>query len=723
MCRLVFLFISALFSHACMAQVMCNAYAKQRASYSDVVFKFKSEKTKYYEDVKKESAKAIELLTACLKYHKKEMTEGEYYNCLYQMGAYLMNIGKYENARSFFDHCIVSKDKTNSITIYGSDRLLYVSALERKLDCDNFLRNKEQNLNFSERIEFFAKEGYLKSYLNEFVFRAEKKYSLDKRPYNSIELTLFSDRRYPVSSSRPQLDSLRTQFGFPVEVFNREWHWDQYEFYLPMKTRWASVVESMDSLIRQRRKENTDSSVLYDMLFDKDYFNYIFQQSIEVLNDTAFLLPSFKPPFLIIPSPAFLQGNPKIDYYPSASVRSHFSPLKSQIGGFFKTVDSIYNVRLCGSAYRNTQRLWSEIRQYQQILDEFHSFFKDEFMVSKPIEHIVPVLLAGGDLTDKGYKQFSSYADSIHFRPAYGRTGYFNAPDNSIMFWAASGTGTLQHEEAHVIMRTDFPAIPYWLNEGIASLFEQSSNYHIEGHQRIEPKPNWRGTWIKKFKEKFNRHISVYEIIESRDYSQKSVRTIYNAYARYFCYFLYQNGILGPIYRGLRDDTASMQSADRQLQLIERIAQKDRDILQRNWQAWLDSGHVLVQKRKVDDEDYEGIKEAKEDTIRAGNVLDSVSIENPRVKARDDQDDDEDDTDEVVTSNKNSDGYGKDRPFNSSVDQDTEKDSKQDEPKEKRRKLKVGKRSLREMEKSRIELVIGKYIKKIKRYPFRETRL
>ncbi len=51
-----------------------------------------------------------------------------------------------------------------------------------------------------------------------------------------------------------------------------------------------------------------------------------------------------------------------------------------------------------------------------------------------------------------------------------------------------TGTGTLVHELTHALIKPDFPQVPSWFNEGLASLFEQCTldNGDICGL------PNWR---------------------------------------------------------------------------------------------------------------------------------------------------------------------------------------------------------------------------------------
>lgn len=52
--------------------------------------------------------------------------------------------------------------------------------------------------------------------------------------------------------------------------------------------------------------------------------------------------------------------------------------------------------------------------------------------------------------------------------------GYTQRHERRIVFNAATGAGTLSHELAHVLALFDFPAMPEWFDEGLASLHEQA---------------------------------------------------------------------------------------------------------------------------------------------------------------------------------------------------------------------------------------------------------
>jgi hypothetical protein len=66
--------------------------------------------------------------------------------------------------------------------------------------------------------------------------------------------------------------------------------------------------------------------------------------------------------------------------------------------------------------------------------------------------------------------------------------GVFNPKDNLIMATVTAGYGTFLHELMHAMLHADFAAIPEWLDEGMASLYERSQWQT----NALIPLPNWR---------------------------------------------------------------------------------------------------------------------------------------------------------------------------------------------------------------------------------------
>ena len=72
--------------------------------------------------------------------------------------------------------------------------------------------------------------------------------------------------------------------------------------------------------------------------------------------------------------------------------------------------------------------------------------------------------------------------------------GYYSHTHKALIMNIATGGGTLVHEIVHPFVASNFPTCPAWLNEGLGSLYEQSSSR--DG--RIVGLTNWRLAGLQK---------------------------------------------------------------------------------------------------------------------------------------------------------------------------------------------------------------------------------
>jgi hypothetical protein len=112
-----------------------------------------------------------------------------------------------------------------------------------------------------------------------------------------------------------------------------------------------------------------------------------------------------------------------------------------------------------------------------------------------------------------------------------------------------TGTGTLVHEMTHALVSFDFPTVPDWFNEGLASLHEASQIRRDESG--LDGLTNWRLPGLQKaVREK--RLGSLYDLATETNFRGEQVGLNY-AQARYFCLFMQQRGVLTRFYRRFRE--------------------------------------------------------------------------------------------------------------------------------------------------------------------------
>ena len=155
----------------------------------------------------------------------------------------------------------------------------------------------------------------------------------------------------------------------------------------------------------------------------------------------------------------------------------------------------------------------------------------------------------------------------------------FCRADGVMLMNISTGGGTLVHELVHALIKPDFPDVPTWFNEGLASLYEQSN---FDG-DRIVGLKNWRLPALKQAIRAGNLR-PLEELINDPDFYGEHVGLNY-AQARYLLMYLQEKGELQKFYRDFRaaakDDPSGMET------LQKLIAPEPLKDFEREWQAWV----------------------------------------------------------------------------------------------------------------------------------------
>ncbi len=191
----------------------------------------------------------------------------------------------------------------------------------------------------------------------------------------------------------------------------------------------------------------------------------------------------------------------------------------------------------------------------------------------QPNEPIVILMFSN----EKVYRQ---HARRLDHRQNAAYYGYYLKSERRIVLDISTGYGTLAHELTHALAHFDFPQMPEWLDEGLASLHEQSE-FSDDG-LRLIGLPNWR-VFHLLYAIRRDQLQPLASLI-----SQKSVRdnqeSIDYAHARYFCLYLQQRQLLIPFYRKFRaradNDPTGLESLHILLN-VESLTQIDAEF--RRW--------------------------------------------------------------------------------------------------------------------------------------------
>ncbi len=162
--------------------------------------------------------------------------------------------------------------------------------------------------------------------------------------------------------------------------------------------------------------------------------------------------------------------------------------------------------------------------------------------------------------------------------------GYYVRPERRIMLNIATGNGTLAHELTHALAHFDFPTMPEWFDEGLASLHEESE-FSDDG-LRLIGRSNWRLHQLRHTLRR-NRLRPLGTMIAATGI-RPGHETVDYAHARYFCLFLQERQLLTHFYRKLRMRAADGVASDvvlRELFDVVSVAEIDKEF--RDWLAEL----------------------------------------------------------------------------------------------------------------------------------------
>ncbi len=165
------------------------------------------------------------------------------------------------------------------------------------------------------------------------------------------------------------------------------------------------------------------------------------------------------------------------------------------------------------------------------------------------------------------------------------RFGYYSAAHHALIMNISTGGGTLVHEIVHPFMRANFSECPPWFNEGLASLYEASSEK--DGH--IRGMINWRFKGLEQAI-KARKTIS-FERLMAMDETQfygRDLGTPYNqfyAQARYLCYYLQEEGLLVKFYR---EFVANAQTDPTGFATLKKVTgESDAVAFQKKWEKFI----------------------------------------------------------------------------------------------------------------------------------------
>ena len=181
----------------------------------------------------------------------------------------------------------------------------------------------------------------------------------------------------------------------------------------------------------------------------------------------------------------------------------------------------------------------------------------------------------------KNEKAFRKGAKEFFHDPPDTPFGYYSPDDNALVM-NVDGLGTLSHELVHPYMEANFPDVPAWFNEGLASLFEYPSER--KGH--IIGLVNWRLPGLKQ-EIKADTLPPLTTLLKTN--SDEFYNATWDAYAqaRYLVYYLQEHDKLHEFFTKFQADTDDKTGKT----ALESVLGEDLATFEPKWRKWVMTLH------------------------------------------------------------------------------------------------------------------------------------
>lgn len=178
------------------------------------------------------------------------------------------------------------------------------------------------------------------------------------------------------------------------------------------------------------------------------------------------------------------------------------------------------------------------------------------------------------------YEQFCTRKYSA---PCIAHFGFYEPGNRYMVMNIGLGLGTLTHEIVHPLVEADFPHAPTWINEGVASVFEQP----------LLPKPgeihggkNWRHPRLKKALTTTERDRARLDSLFTMSDTtfRGDAEDLHYAMARYVCQWLDERGKLWPFFQRWRDNIADDPTGEKSFQAVVGMTPTEAHAV---WSKWV----------------------------------------------------------------------------------------------------------------------------------------
>jgi hypothetical protein len=180
---------------------------------------------------------------------------------------------------------------------------------------------------------------------------------------------------------------------------------------------------------------------------------------------------------------------------------------------------------------------------------------------------------------------YEAFCTRKYNAPCIAHFGFYEPGDRYMVMNIGLGLGTLTHEIVHPLVEADFPRAPTWINEGIASVFEQPL---LPRPGEIHGGKNWRHPRLKaaltSTVEAERDRARLDRLFGMRDETFRGDgEDLHYAMARYVCQWLDERGKLWAFYQRWRDTAADDPTGEKAFKEVVGMTPAEAHVV---WSKW-----------------------------------------------------------------------------------------------------------------------------------------
>ena len=211
------------------------------------------------------------------------------------------------------------------------------------------------------------------------------------------------------------------------------------------------------------------------------------------------------------------------------------------------------------------------------LVDRTYDALYDEFFEVRPTEPIKVYLF-------RREADYETYCKRKYKRACGTPFGFYVEADRRMVMNISTGGGTLNHELVHPLLETDFPQVPAWFNEGLASLFE-GAYYNRKG--RLRGMLNWRLPGLQSALRKDPKAVPLRSLMSTtrKQFYDDDSGTLYAA-ARHLLLYLQRKHLLQRYYEEFKKTAKADPTG---ITAMETVTGKKLAELEKEWLRWVRS--------------------------------------------------------------------------------------------------------------------------------------